>query len=60
MLSELQDFLANKPHQLQLVDIDSSPELAQLWGDRIPVLCVDGREICHYYLDKHALHNAMA
>ena len=40
---------------LQAVDIDDKPELASLYGTKVPVLTYQGTEICHYFLDEVAL-----
>lgn len=37
------------------MDIDNDTELTARYGVRIPVLVVDGEEICHYHLDPIAL-----
>jgi hypothetical protein len=36
---------------IQVVDVDSSPELEARYGERVPVLVHDGTELCHYFLD---------
>jgi len=41
---------------LQSVDIDGDPALVEAYGHKVPVLVAsDGEEICHYFLDRHAL-----
>jgi hypothetical protein len=35
--------------------IDNEPELELLYGDRVPVLTLDGDTICEYFLDPQAL-----
>ncbi|MGQ0522991.1 MAG: glutaredoxin family protein [Betaproteobacteria bacterium] len=40
---------------LEVVDIDRDAALAQLYGDRVPVLACEGRELCHYRLDAPAV-----
>lgn len=37
------------------IDVDSDPELRERYGMLVPVLALDGREICHYFLDLQAL-----
>jgi hypothetical protein len=36
---------------LEIVDVDSDPDLVRRYGKRVPVLVCDGREFCHYHLD---------
>jgi hypothetical protein len=40
---------------LEVIDVDGSPELEERFGELVPVLLVDGREVCHYILDHRAL-----
>ena len=35
---DLQALQASIPHQLQVVDVDSSPEARRLYGDALPVV----------------------
>ena len=37
------------------IDVDRDPALAERYGLRIPVLVVDGTEICHYQPDVERL-----
>jgi hypothetical protein len=45
------------------VDVDAYPDLEVEYGDRVPVLMLgapsDGRELCHYRLDRGAVENAL-
>jgi len=43
-LADLERLRRRYPHQLQLVDITTDPELMRAYGERIPVLSIDGRE----------------
>ena len=47
--------------RLELLDVDSDPDLEARFGERVPVL-VDsqGTEICHYRLDEGALRERLA
>ena len=38
----------NVPLQIRDVDVDSSPELAQLYGSEVPVLFINGRKAFKY------------
>ena len=41
------------------VDIDRDRELIRRFDARVPVLCLDGAEICHYFFDEAALRAAL-
>lgn len=43
MRREVDALLAGQPHEWEVVDVDSDPELARRYGDSIPVLFVNGR-----------------
>lgn len=56
MLSELQTFgSTRKLPPLDLVDVDSDPELARRHGLNIPVLLLDGTVVCRHRLDSEEL-----
>ena len=40
---------------LEVVDVDSSADLARQYGDRVPVLACGAHELCHARLDTAAL-----
>jgi Glutaredoxin-like domain (DUF836) len=42
MRREVDALLAGEPHEWDVVDVDSDPELARRYGDSIPVLFVNG------------------
>jgi len=42
------------------VDIDRDFELIRRYDARIPVLCYDNTEICHFFFDESALVAALA
>ena len=43
-LAELQRLQRSRPFALEVVNITAEPGLMQVYGERIPVLDVDGRE----------------
>jgi hypothetical protein len=43
-VSELGRLQARQPHELELVDVSADDELQQRYGERIPVLEIEGRE----------------
>ncbi|MGQ9684989.1 MAG: glutaredoxin family protein [Thiobacillaceae bacterium] len=56
-LQELQSVLAFRVSEL---DIDRDFELARRYGSLVPVLELDGREVCHYFLDVQALRDRLS
>ena len=42
MRREVDALLADKPHEWEILDIDSDAELAKRYGDSIPILFVNG------------------
>jgi glutaredoxin len=38
--------------ELIVEDVDRDSRWRQLYGDKVPVLMVDGIECCHYFLDE--------
>ena len=40
---------------LEVVDVDADPELEARYDLLVPVLTVNGDEICHYFLDGERL-----
>jgi len=44
-----------RPFRLREVDIERDPDLLRRYLERIPVICVDGEEICDLFLDEEAL-----
>ena len=51
MIAALQAMQAQLSFELEVVDVDSDDELAARYGERVPVLMAEGRELCHYHLD---------
>jgi Glutaredoxin-like domain (DUF836) len=45
---------------MDVVDIDADPELEARYDLLVPVLTINGEEICHYILDREKLAAAMA
>jgi hypothetical protein len=41
--------------EIDVVDVDSSPELEQRYGELVPVLVHGEAQICNYFLDSDAL-----
>ena len=51
---------ARIPFELEVVDISADPELAERYGERIPVVLVDGEEAWEYVVDERELETASA
>jgi hypothetical protein len=60
MLQELQALRAEYPlPPIQLVDVDSDPELQRRYGLKIPVLMIERVPICSVRLDRQELIRAL-
>lgn len=59
MLEAVRAVCKERSVTLEVIDVDTDPALAVLHGARVPVLAVDGREICHFRLDETALRAAL-
>lgn len=51
MIAALHLMQADLGFELEIVDVDSAPELERRYGEKVPVLTRGGEEICHYRLD---------
>ena len=47
----VQGVLAGRQFELEEVDITRDPGLYRQYGERIPVVAVDGRELFEYFVD---------
>lgn len=52
--------LAAAEQELEVIDVDSKPELAALYGVRVPVLECDGELVCQYVFDDEAVKQRLA
>jgi hypothetical protein len=59
MLGALASECRDESLSVEVVDVDEDAGLRERFGSRVPVLCLDGREICHYHLDVPALRRAL-
>lgn len=55
LLQELVEILGPLAEQVQLQDISGDTELERKYGQRIPVLLIDGEFVCAYRLDRARL-----
>lgn len=51
MIAALQTLRSRYGFTIEIVDVDKDPELTARFDERVPVLFVDGRELCHTRLD---------
>ncbi|MDP2241645.1 MAG: glutaredoxin family protein [Burkholderiales bacterium] len=51
MIAGLRLLQAGFHFELDIIDVDSRPELEQRYGDKVPLLAHDATEICHYRLE---------
>ena len=59
MLEQLEP-LCRGSAALLVRDVDTSPEWTDAYGLHVPVLMVDGEEICRYQLDRSAVLQLLA
>lgn len=51
MEHELATLIADRPLAIEVIDVDSTPELQDRYGEWVPVLTAGDRELCHYHLN---------
>lgn len=51
MIAGLQTLQTARSFEVEVVDVDTEPALEALYGELVPVLVADGRELCRYHLD---------
>jgi len=60
MIADLQSLgrsLALPP--VDIVDVDSDPQLQRRYGVQVPVLLLDGTKVCHFRLDEDELRRLL-
>jgi len=55
MLDRLAALRPELGYGLTVIDIGNDGALEARFGQRVPVLVAEGKEICHYFLDEPAL-----
>ncbi|MFK8030541.1 MAG: glutaredoxin family protein [Gammaproteobacteria bacterium] len=60
MIAELEFSPELKGIALEVVDVDADAELAQKYGWHVPVLLLNGSEVCRHTLDMEKLHVSLA
>jgi len=41
--------------QVEVLDVDTRPDWREAYGERIPVVEIDGEFVCQYHLDREAI-----
>lgn len=59
MIAALTALTATRPFTFEVIDVDADPALVAKYDELVPVLVHDGREICHYVLDREAVSRAL-
>jgi hypothetical protein len=58
-LSELTEMRAELAFELEVLDIALDDGLHRMYFERIPVVCVDGEELCEYFVDAELLRERL-
>jgi thiol-disulfide isomerase/thioredoxin len=59
MRAELEPIAARHGMAIEWIDIDEDPLLEARYDERVPVLTLDGVELCQYRLDPRAVYAAL-
>jgi glutaredoxin len=60
MRAALEPIAARHGVAIEWIDIDQDPALEARYDELVPVLVLDGIELCHYRLDAQAVEAALA
>jgi thiol-disulfide isomerase/thioredoxin len=55
MIDELERLRSEYLFKFDVIDVDGDVELVRRYGDAVPVLASDGRELCRHRLDRKAV-----
>lgn len=55
MIAALQQLQGRFQFEINVVDVDQDAKQEAQYGELVPVLVADGRELCHYFLDEAAV-----
>ncbi|QMT46486.1 glutaredoxin family protein [Neisseria dentiae] len=55
MRDALLPYQAEYGFDLEIIDVDSDPQLEEQYNELVPVLLHGGTEICHWFLDENKL-----
>lgn len=54
-MAELLELQSRWQFDIETLDIDADPVLRERYNTLVPVLTVNGEEVCHYFLDPDRL-----
>ncbi|MDR5855005.1 glutaredoxin family protein [Caballeronia sp. LZ062] len=60
MRAELEPIAQRFNAAIEWIDIDEDPLLEARYNERVPVLMLDGLELCEHRLDAQAVHSALS
>ena len=60
MLTALEASFPEQRRLIEIVDVDQDAALEARFGELVPVLLLDGAEVCHYHFDGAALAARLA
>ena len=60
MLAALEELRGEFSFEVAVVDVDADPALEQKYDELVPVLELDGQELCHYFLDTAKVREVLA
>lgn len=60
MIVAVKSLQAEFEFDLEVFDVDTDPTLEAKYDELVPVLMVEGRELCHYHLDERAVRAYLA
>ena len=55
MARALVELQREHPFTFEVIDVDADPALVERFDELVPVLVHQGRELCHYFLDRDAV-----
>lgn len=59
MLEQLRLLQQQHSFEIDIVNVDTDPELVSQYGTLVPVLTLGEQQICHYFLDQAAFLQAL-
>ena len=60
METTLSELISADRYRLKRIDIDQDPALQTRYNADVPVLCLNGEELCRHFLDLTAVESALA
>ncbi|HVE09462.1 MAG TPA: glutaredoxin family protein [Paraburkholderia sp.] len=59
MRAALEPLLVEFGAHVEVIDIDADPALEARYNERVPVLALNGVELCHYHFDEARVRTAL-